>query len=80
MFIKTFLNWLSHFLQIFILRDSKTYSIVLNDPQTILIFFAYEYSKNAKIIRWFLTRWNNWKQVHLEKVIGRKLWQISIRE
>ncbi len=36
--------------------------------------------QKRKILRWFHIRWNNGKQMHLEKVIGRNFKQISDRE
>ncbi len=71
-----FFNWLGQFLRIAFLRDSKTYSIVLNDPKKINSFFCIWIFKNA---RRFQIRWNNWKQMHLKKVTGRKLKQNSNR-
>ncbi len=46
---KKFFNWLSHFLQIYILQDPKNTHICTQWPQKFFIyFFAHEYQKYAE--------------------------------
>ncbi len=73
-----FFNWLSHFLRIFILLFPKNTHICTPWPQNVFYFFFNIWvSKNRRILGWFQIRGTNLKKVYLEKVICKKLFQVS---
>ncbi len=78
MFVKQVFQLVMPFLANLHLSRSKIYSYMYSmTPKKCYFFFYIWVSKVLRILSWFQIRGHNWKKVYTEKVICKKLLQVS---